>query len=181
MTSALVQKAKSGRRAASSYDVVSAVQLDLTSDEGRACVRYPIIRAKATWQLRSEVSAFAPLADIPAVTMDVRFCPCRLTIDPNQISKNKNGSISRTFDTSSTSANRLQTNLRNKKPVITHSGTRIAMSTMLRHASDKGCSKCFSPTAATPTRQRRRPYRRSTLNMSASDPKRTFNLNCWQS
>src|SRR5262249_1267635 len=69
------QKAKSGRRAASSYDVVSAVQLDLTSDEGRECVRCPIIRAKATWQLRSEVSAFVPLADIPAVTMDVRFRP----------------------------------------------------------------------------------------------------------
>src|SRR5262249_6068203 len=37
------QKAKFGGRVVSSYDTVRAVQLVLTSDEGRDCVRYPVI------------------------------------------------------------------------------------------------------------------------------------------
>jgi len=46
MISASVQKAKSGRRAMSSYDGVRAVQLVLISDEGRDFVRYSISRSQ---------------------------------------------------------------------------------------------------------------------------------------
>ena len=45
MTSSLAQNAKSGRRAASSYDAVRAVQLVLTSGEGRDLFGIPICAA----------------------------------------------------------------------------------------------------------------------------------------